>query len=159
MIIINDHMGNPVEVFLTPKANGYIGKTRSKDRATFETIAERRGLMRRDDDGNLAPSNGVQLFEVPPPALVEPVFDDDGNITTPGVYDTRYHCDIFIGEPALSVPDDTHEELMKWQVTAIMWSQYGAVDENQNANEVARVIMDVALIDDRTINSFSNGIA
>jgi len=76
--------------------------------------------------------------------------DPLGPVMVNGTPDTRYHVNLMLVEPALSVMGDT---LPRWQEMVLTWSLYGQADANPNAEESAVIFANVGLIDADSINS------
>lgn len=167
-MIVTDHLGNEVRVFARDLGGRVEGLIRCADRATFETAAIARGLMVEITEPQTDPetgevtqvgtgqyryAHGVEVFEEGQTPIKTPaVLDEDGNVVTPAVVDTRYHARLVISEPALSEPDDLLS-ITKTIATLIAWTKYGDPDPEMNAQEVAHVLYGVALIDPETVAS------
>lgn len=175
-IIVEDKNGNDVEVYAechggvtafdsydedgngigSPRyvEGGWIrAYIRAASKAAWETAALSRNLL-RTLDGAVVPSLGVEVVEIGSLTLTPAVMDEDGEtVLTPAVIDSRWHANLTIGEPALSVLDEDGEK--SWIATGKLWTVYGTEDDQVNASETALDLYDVGLIDPATISSHS----
>lgn len=96
-------------------------------------------------------SKGVNIDMIGPVTIKEAVYDEKGDIITPPVLDTRYHANIRISSPSVDRVDADGNK--KWHKWAYAWTKNGVDDATKNANENAKVFLDVALIDPDSIRS------
>lgn len=138
---------------------------RATDRDTFEAAALIAGLKYEvmqtitDPDtgeettqgtGEYKVAKGVEIYPIGPVVITPAVLDEDGNVTTPAVMDTRHHVNFRMGEPAVSRSD---EDGLLWHKWAIYWTMQGADDTQINNAEQGKVMLGVSLIDPDTISS------
>ena len=141
-VVIEDKDGNPVTVFLTIQPGQVDAIIRATSKADWAMGAYYYGLI--DSDGN--PSPGVHLSEMGP-AMVTP-----GDELTPAVMDTRYHVNMRLVEPSLSVVDDA-TGYQRWMTMACNWTRLGVPDAQVNKAEVGVEFADVVLIDPDSVQS------
>lgn len=150
---VQDADSNDVEIYAR-QSGGYIDTiVRADTQQAFEAAALARNIMVQDEDGNISPSKGVNIDALGPVMLTAGTYDNEGNELTAPTFDTRYHVNMRIGEPAVSVMDADLPDLPAWIVTGITWTLQGQTDTNINAEESAKVLYSVALIDPDSISS------
>ena len=141
---------------------------RATDRATFDAAAlvagltyevmqtvvdEETGEETQQPTGEIRTARGVEIHHIGPVVITPAVLDEEGNVTTPAVMDTRHHVNFRMGEPAVSRTDE--EGTLLWQRWAAQWTAAGADDTNRNNAEEGKVLMGVSLIDPDTVSSKS----
>lgn len=163
---ILDPTGNEVEIYAT-QSGGYVDTCiRALYRDTWIQAALSQALLYRDPITETDPetgeetivgysdeihaSAGANITEIGPVVLIPAVLDEEGNVTTPAVMDTRHHLNLRIAEPLLSKSDENGYPL--WQKTALLWMQYGqpVVPNNE---ELAKAVSGVEMVDPESINN------
>lgn len=139
---------------------------RCADRATFDAAALVAGLTyevmetvtdpetgeeTQQPTGEIRTARGVEIHHIGPVEITPAVMDEEGNVTTPAVMDTRHHVNFRMGEPAVSRTDE--EGTLLWQKWAAQWTAAGADDTQINNAEEGKVMLGVSLIDPDTISS------
>ena len=139
---------------------------RCADLATFEAAALIAGLKYEvmqtitDPDtgeettqgtGEYKVAKGVEIYPIGPVVITPAVMDEDGNVTTPAVMDTRHHVNFRMGEPAISRTDSYG--VLEWEKWAMAWTMGGTDDTQVNNAEQGKVMLGVSLIDPDTISS------
>ena len=139
---------------------------RATDRATFDAAAlvagltyevmqtvvdEETGEETQQPTGEIRTARGVEIHHIGPVVITPAVMDEEGNVTTPAVMDTRHHVNFRMGEPAVSRTDE--EGTLLWQKWAAQWTAAGADDTQRNNAEEGKVLLGVSLIDPDTISS------
>jgi hypothetical protein len=138
---------------------------RATDRATFDaaalvagltyevmqTVVDEEGNETTEGTGEIRTARGVEIHHIGPVVITPAVLDEEGNVTTPAVMDTRHHVNFRMGEPAVSRTDE--DGTLLWQRWAAQWTAAGADDTNRNNAEEGKVLMGVSLIDPDTISS------
>lgn len=145
MITIAAQDGTPVEIYVEMTDGMVDAMIRATDLATFKAAALSQDLYYDDGDGNLVPSEGVNIDHI------GPIMGVDSESGEPVVIDERYHLNLRIAEPALSKLNDAGYP--KWKATAIAWTIYGSDDPEINSAERAKILNGVALIDPDTVAS------
>lgn len=148
---ITDRNGTEVTVYVAIQGRVVDAIVRADTREDFEAAALSRNLLTEDADGNRTPAPGVNIDVLGPVTIKPAVLDEEGNVTTPAVTDSRYHVNIRITDPALSVVDA--EGFENWRQTAIDWTAYGTPDTAINAEEQGLKLGGVVLIDPATVKS------
>ena len=142
---------------------------RATDRDTFDAAALVAGLMYEitetlvDEEGNefqhgtgeYAVAKGVEIHHIGPVVITPAVLDEEGNVTTPAVMDTRHHVNFLMGEPAISRTD---ADGLLWHKWATYWTVQGAEDTQINNAEEGKVLLGVSLIDPDTISSKARAV-
>ena len=94
---------------------------------------------------------GVNISPLGSVMLTAGVYDAEGVEITPPTFDTRYHVNIRLIDPALSRTDEYG--VLKWEKWSMAWTLGGDDDLETNAAEVGKVMQGVSLIDPDTISS------
>lgn len=161
-ITIQDDQGNDVEVFVSLDGGRLGAMVRCPDEATFDAQALAVGLMEysnpgapavTDDEGNivtpavepngpLKPMRHVTIAKIGALVLAT---DEDGN---PKQTDDRFHANFWLGADLV--------ERGLWQQWAIAWTKAGQDVVQTNADEVAKSLNRIELIDPPTVRSPSN---
>lgn len=154
-VLIDDGSGNLVPVFVRETGGMIEAVVRAATREAWVAAALQAGLLIQDDPddpGTIRPGRGVNISEIGPMELEPAVLDSEGNVTTAAAMDERWHVNVRLSGYAL---EDVDEETgrLRWHLMALAWTYDGVPDPVRNANEEARVLMDVALIDPDTIAS------
>ena len=138
---------------------------RATDRDTFDAAALVAGLTyevmgtvtdpetgeeTQQPTGEIRVARGVEIHHIGPVVITPAILDDDGNVTTPAVMDTRHHVNFRMGEPAISRSD---ADGLLWHKWATYWTTQGADDTQINNAEEGKVLLGVSLIDPDTISS------
>ena len=138
---------------------------RATDKDTFDTMAINVGLLVHENpaipemvdvDGNVirpaepasgdyVPAPGATITRIGPHVIIPAVVDDEGNVTTPPVMDTRYHANFWL--PATQGG--------AWEALCVQWMASGA-DGQANAAETGKVFQGIELIDPLSICSPAN---
>jgi hypothetical protein len=108
------------------------------------------------DDGaeRLVPAPHVHIAGPIYPVITPAVIDEEGNVTTPAVLDTRPHYNLRIAPWAQkALADDGVTP--RWQETVLMWMANGSpIDPaEKNKAEDGIKLSDITLIDPTTISS------
>jgi hypothetical protein len=110
--------------------------------AEFETAALARGLL-NDVEGTLRPAEHVEIAGA--------VLDEQGEVVTPAVLDTRPHYDLRIHDDALTRLA-TDGFTPRWEETVGLWMAGPAIPEQaKNKNENGRKLSGVTLIDPASV--------
>ena len=143
---------------------------RATDRATFDAAAlvagltyevmetvvdEETGEETQQPTGEIRVARGVEIHHIGPVEITPAVLDEEGNVATPAVMDTRHHVNFRMGEPAISRTD---ADGLLWQKWAAQWTAAGADDTQINNAEEGKVMLGVSLIDPDTISSKAQSI-
>jgi len=128
----------PILVFVRFAGGMLDAIVRATDADTFETAARWAELKYENDDGEWVASPGVNIDVLGPVQVGE-------------TWDTRYHANIRIADPALSKVDEYG--VLKWEKWAMAWTMGGEDDTQINKAEVGKVLQGVSLIDPDTISS------
>ena len=138
---------------------------RCADLATFEAAAlvaglkyevmqtvvdEETGEETTQGTGEYKVAKGVEIYPIGPVVITPAVMDEEGNVVTEAVMDTRHHVNFRMGEPAISRTD---ADGLLWHKWAIYWTMQGADDTQINNAEQGKVMLGVSLIDPDTISS------
>ena len=138
---------------------------RATDRDTFDAAALVAGLTyevmetvtdpetgeeTQQPTGEIRTAKGVEIYPIGPVVITPAVLDEDGNVTTPAVMDTRHHVNFRMGEPAVSRTD---ADGLLWHKWATYWTIGGTDDTQINNAEEGKVMLGVSLIDPDTISS------
>ena len=157
---------SPVMVNVALSGGMVDAYVRATDRATFDAAAlvagltyevmqtvvdEGTGEATTEGTGEIRTARGVEIHHIGPVVITPAVLDEEGNVVTEAVMDTRHHVNFRMGEPAVSRRDEDGNPL--WQKWAAQWTTAGADDTNQNHAEEGKVLMGVSLIDPDTISS------
>ena len=151
MIVIQNPAGEDVEVFVAVTGAGHVDAIiRATNRATFEAAALSQNIL-QDVNGELVPAPGCDIDRIGEYCITPAVYEEDGEtMISSAVWDTRYHVNLRIGQPALSNETDGFPN---WKATAILWTENGTTDAQVNANESALVLSGVSLIDPDTVET------
>lgn len=167
-ITIQDAEGNDVDVFVSMEGGRLGAMVRCPDEATFDAQALAVGLMEysnpgapavTDDEGNivtsavepsgpLKPVRHVTIAKIGALTLTPGTYDDEGNEVTPPTYDNRFHANFWLGADVV--------DRGLWKQWAIAWTLNGQDVAQVNADEVAKVLNNIELIDPATVRSPSN---
>lgn len=124
---------------------------RARDEATFWAVGSTVGLTVVNDAGETVPHHNITLVTekdgVPRPALV-PAVEVDGVITTPPVFDSRFHANFWLNPDAVAGG--------AWETWGKQWTLNGQDVLVKNADENAKAMNNVELIDPYSVNSQSN---
>ena len=157
---------NPQEVWVTAGGGMVDAIVRATDYDTFIAAAKAVGLMyeltetvvdevtgesTEQGTGEWVNAAGVFFDHLGPVVITAGTYDEAGNELTPPVMDTRHHVNIRLASPATerTNPDGS----IRWHGWALEWTQNGTDDPNVNAEEQAKVMMNVALINPDTIKT------
>jgi len=143
----------PILVFVRFTGGMLDAIVRATDAATFETAARWAELKYEitetvtDPETDETSEEGTGEWVVSPGVHIDII----GPVQVGETWDTRYHANIRIADPALSKVDEYG--VLKWEKWAAAWTLGGEPDEQVNKNEVAKVLQGVSLIDPDTIAS------
>jgi len=149
---------NPITTYAINAAGWVEAMLRAESVQAWEAAAESRHLLNRVtlDDGAevLTPAEHVHIAGPIYPVITPAVLDEEGNITTPAVLDTRPHYNLRIG-PWAQKPLASDGATPRWQETLMLWMGYGQkIDPaERNRNEDGVKLSDITLIDPTTISS------
>ena len=144
---------------------------RCADLATFEAAALIAGLKyevmetitdpetgeeTQQPTGEIRVARGVEIYPIGPVVITPALLDEDGNVTTQAVMDTRHHVNFRMGEPAISRRDSYG--VLEWEKWAMAWTIGGADDAQVNNAEQGKVMLGVSLIDPDTISSKARSV-
>lgn len=110
-------------------------------------------LVQDEETGEVRRSKGVEVTPIGSVTVKPAVYDEEDNLITEAVVDSRHHFNLRIRGQALLVESENFPGLKAWEETAYVWTAYGEDDPNQNAHEVGRNIGGITLIDPDTIVS------
>lgn len=117
-----------------------------------KSVDEETGEQVLTPTGEYALSVGIDIDPLSPVVITPAVYDEDGvTVLTEAVTDPRPHYNVRMTAPSTQRVDEYG--VLKWHKWAMAWTFGGDVDEDQNANEDARTMYGVSLIDRDTINS------
>lgn len=143
---------------------------RATDRDTFDAAAlvagltyevmetvvdEETGEETQQPTGEIRTARGVEIYHIGPVVITPAVMDEEGNVTTPAVMDTRHHVNFRMGEPAISRTD---ADGLLWHKWATYWTTQGADDTQINNAEEGKILLGVSLIDPDTISSKAQAV-
>lgn len=157
---------NPVEVFVAVSGTTVDASIRCPSREVFEQVAisvgmryevmqdvtdEETGEVTKVGTGEYRYARGIDVDHVGPIVITPGTYAEDGTEITPPVIDTRHHVNFRMTEPA-STNTDADGNIL-WHQWALAWSATGQDDTQINAEEQAKVLNGVALIDPSSIRS------
>lgn len=167
-ITIEDLEGNSHEVYVAMEGGRVAAMIRCPTKEIFDATALSVGLLEYtnpaipevlDEEGNivkeaveasgpLIPSFGVTISRIGSLILIPGEYDSEGNEVVPPVKDDRYHVNFWLD------PQVASRGL--WKKWAIQWTLNGTPVADTNANESAKELNSVELIDPATVSSPSN---
>ena len=168
-ITITDLEGTEHDVFVAMQGGRLHVMVRCPDEATFDAVAlsvrllehtnpaqpavidpETKEVIREavEASGPLKPVKHVTIARLGKLVLTPGTYDGEGNELTPPVVDHRFHANIWLGPPLVARG--------LWKKWSIEWTQNGQDVADTNANEQAKVLNSVELIDPPTVHSPSN---
>ena len=146
---------SPITTYLI-NAGGFIeGSLRAQSVAHWETAAEaRRLLVRNEETDTLHPAEHVNIVGPYYPVITPAVLDAEGNITTPAVTDSRPHYDIRISPWAMQAPS-SDGSMLWWEETALLWMANGTpiTEAEKNKAEDGIDLNGITLLDRTTFRS------
>lgn len=156
---------SPVMVNVALSGGMVDAYVRATDRDTFDAAALVAGLTyevmetvtdpetgeeTQQPTGEIRVARGVEIHHIGPVVITPAIMDEEGNVTTPAVMDTRHHVNFRMGEPAISRTD---ADGLLWHKWATYWTAQGTDDTQINNAEQGKVMLGVSLIDPDTISS------
>lgn len=138
---------NGIECYVSRSGNFIDAVVRADTEADWVQGAVFYGLLEPTDDGNLIPTPGVDISVIGPMVL-DPGDPDLGVAPT---FDNRYHVNLRLSGRALEVTYPNGS--LKWEQMAVSWSTFGDTDTRPNAQEQAKVLERVALINPDSIKT------
>jgi len=168
-IIETDADGNETELFVSLEGGRLLAMVRAKDKATFDAQALAVGLTMytnaainevldpdtgdvlveaRPASGPIIPTKFVTITEIGPLVLTPAVLDEDNAVVTEAVMDNRHHANFWL-HPRLV-------ELGRWRQWAYAWTLHGQPSQASNANERAKALEDIELIDPASVRNPRN---
>lgn len=167
-ITITDLEGNEHSVYVALSGGRLSAMVRCPSEEVFDATALSVGLMEHTNpaipavidleteeviteaveaSGPLKPVKHVTITKIGKLVLTPGTYDEEGNELTAPVVDDRYHVNFWLG-PELAAKGE-------WKKWAIQWSDYGQSVE-PNAEESAKALNSIELIDPATVRSPSN---
>lgn len=173
-MIIQDQNGTDIKVNLKEIGGMVDCIIRANTEADWIFGALHYGFV-YEDNGEIIPKNGIDISIIGSVEISPAEYDSDGNVITQAVIDNRYHVNLRLSGPALTmhrkielipaeydsdgveIKSATYEysPIAQWKEMALAWTNYGVEDDNNNKEEKAVVFENVALIDPESIKTFS----
>lgn len=145
-----------VEVFAAWSGGMLDAIIRAETQQDWINAAVSRELLfqEQQEDGSvtLRRGKGVDITEIGVHVLTPGTYDDQGNELTAPVVDPRYHVNIRLNGYALEKLN-SDGTMPQWVETVVAWTTQGTPVAEKNAQEEARELYKVQLIDPATISS------
>ena len=123
-------------------SGGYLDfMLRADTQADFDREAKLVGLMTQDDEGNWSDLRDVRRLGAY--TITKAIEDEEGNVVTPAVIDTRYHVNVRLSAEMTAAG--------AWRGWAVAWMMAGTVDIAPNANETGLKLNGITLLEPDTL--------